>query len=169
MTARPLGILRGPLPTYLVGLLLAGDLVLWFLQRAPSTSCDSHAGLAPPLNLILASVCGLSFILGGLLTEPIKPRLAAPAGEDAERRAKAPPPPAWIQAVLLAFLLLMVAALAYETFSFWEFYRAGSDRFWPITWFVRCDTHLYPTASLIVAAAISGLVGHWLWFRPRQG
>jgi hypothetical protein len=60
---------------------------------------------------------------------------------------------------LVVFLAGLAVALGYET------YALATPPTWPITYYIRCANLLAPGWTLLGAAAVSGLLGHWFW-RP---
>jgi formate hydrogenlyase subunit 3/multisubunit Na+/H+ antiporter MnhD subunit len=68
-----------------------------------------------------------------------------------------------IHLVITLFLLSVVLILAYET--------VGLRNPWglkPITSYVRCAKTVDPWTTMLVAAAVSLLTGHWLWPPTRR-
>jgi hypothetical protein len=70
---------------------------------------------------------------------------------------------ALVLAALTFFLLLVAALLAYETFAL-----ANFDRFWPITFYVRCAAEVAPLPTVAGASVICFLLGQWLWYPERS-
>lgn len=69
----------------------------------------------------------------------------------------------YVHLALAALLLLGVALLAYETLA-----MAFSNRFWPITFYVRCGAQSAAWATIPGAVVVYFVVGHWLWFPARS-
>jgi hypothetical protein len=91
--------------------------------------------------------------------------LLPPAGAPIEHRPRRDRTSLLMHAVVSLFLLVVVAALAYETWAFWL--PDPSPR-WPITSFVRCADRTHTVPTLGAAWLVSFLVGHWLWHPLRR-
>jgi len=76
-----------------------------------------------------------------------------------------------VQAGLVVFLVAATGLLVYETYGLDEVHHA-----WPITWYVRCATHLQGPQGLPLGLLLCGfgatffcfVIGHWLWY-PGKG
>lgn len=135
-----------------------------FVRVLLTTGLDvSPCGTVPPVHgrlpagLYAAAAAG-AFFLGGLLgawRTRSASALQAGAGPRAAELA--------IHSALILFLAALSAALIYET------YALASPPVWPITFYIRCANAIDPGWTLLAAAALSGLLGHWLWrpFGPR--
>lgn len=144
------------------GLALAG-LTIWVVAGSLTLS-GSPCGNPPPSRgpippAVMVATCVAAFGLGrlaGLLTPVATARLASwPPSRTPGMVAT--------QLLLVAFLGLVAALLAYETVAL-----ANPTRLWPITFYVRCAEVVAPGRTLIGAAAVSFVLGHWLWFPPRE-
>ncbi len=68
------------------------------------------------------------------------------------------------QAGLMLLFGLFTLALAYEALGLYQLdFGAGSLH--PITTYTRCAIAMDPVRATFVAASISYLLGHWLWWR----
>lgn len=112
-----------------------------------------HGAIAPG---VYAAAAAGAFVLGGLFGV-WRTRAAAGAGPAGTMRADLT-----IHAALAVFLAALVAALIYET------YALANPPTWPITYYIRCANLVAPGWTLLGAAALSGLLGHWFW-RPSGG
>jgi hypothetical protein len=125
------------------------------------TPCHNPpAGISWPQPLVVG-VCLLFFAAGhfaGYLRDPgssLRPAMALRFGHI--RVA------AIVLAALTVFLLLIAALLAYETFAL-----ANFDRFWPITFYIRCAAEIAPLPTVGGGLIICFLLGQWLWYPERN-
>jgi hypothetical protein len=65
-----------------------------------------------------------------------------------------------VQGVLILFLALGVALLAYETLAL-----VNTRLNWPITYYARCFSHTNPVPAGLGALALCSLLGQWVWYR----
>jgi hypothetical protein len=116
------------------------------------------------IDAAMVGVCVAAFFLGHFLVDkrdqsrdryPDRPHETRPAKRGA----------LIAHIALAAFFAAGVGALGYETVGVW------SDNPWhfqPITHFVRCAKNANWQLTMLVAATVSFLVGHWLWFPQRK-
>jgi hypothetical protein len=151
--------MRGKLVRLLfLAVLAAATAALFVRVLLTSTLTSSPCGPVPPLHGVipggvLAGVAFGSFVIGGFVGAW---RTAAAGAQESESADVA------VHAVLLLLLAATVAALAYETFAL------ATSSVWPITFYVRCADVVAPWWTLLGLAAVSGLLGHWLW-QPLSG
>ena len=120
----------------------------------------SPCGAVPPVHGrippgVYAAAAAAAFVLGGFFGV-WRTRSAQALGTS----TRAPVAEIVIHAGLVLFLVALGAALVYET------YALANPPTWPITFYIRCANVVDPGWTLLGAAALSGLLGHWLW-RPR--
>ena len=94
-------------------------------------------------------------------------RLLPLAGTPVERAPSRDRTSLALHGALSLFLLVVIAALAYEAWAFW---LPDPTPRWPITSFVRCADRTHTVPTLVAAWLVAFLVGHWLWhpLRSRQ-
>jgi hypothetical protein len=68
-----------------------------------------------------------------------------------------------LQGALMAFLLLVMGLLGYETYAL-----ANMNTYWPITYYVRCANEFATLPTTAGACVVSFLLGQWLWY-PQRG
>lgn len=117
----------------------------------------SPCGSAPPVHGaipagVYAAAAAGAFVLGGMFG--VWRTRAVPGAAGSSARANLA-----IHAGLVVFLAATVAALAYET------YALATPPTWPITYYIRCANVVAPGWTLLGAATLCGLLGHWFW-RP---
>jgi len=150
----------------------------WFLIQAARTASnvmcfdDARAPLWPGewRYYAMAATCLAAFVAGRFtLYVRYYARKMREVGQQNGPAAAGQPPLApkaelVTQAALVLLFALFTLALAYETLGLYQIdFHAGNLH--PITTYTRCAIDLAPRRSTFVAASLSYLLGHWLWFR----
>ena len=164
------GIVRKPgALVALIGGALGGllTMVLVLSSRDPVSRCPGpkHAAVGPPLDLVFVGLCLASFLAGGLLSDFQRGR------DDIDDAKQSTRDRNWLDAGMVAVLLILFLLLTYETYSLVLLSTNQASVFWPITWFVRCLSTISASAtfvSLVIACLMCGFFGKWLWYRPRK-
>lgn len=136
-----------------LAILASATAALFVRVLLTSTLTSSPCGTVPPVHGVipggvLAGAAFGSFVVGGCVGAW---RSAVAGARETESADLA------VHAVLLLLLAVTVVALAYETFAL------ATSSVWPITFYVRCANVVAPWWTLVGLAAVSGLLGHWLW------
>jgi hypothetical protein len=156
-------------------LVVAGGVLVYALLSAaaytathPGPPCSNPPALsANPPQLVVVLICVVAFAAGHLAArwQHVDPRhlaaAAPPAGAESEaeqrRRVRQL---LVIQALLLFFLLEILSLLVFEVVTL-------SSNHWPITFYIRCAYNAAGWPTTLAAAAITFLLGRWLWL-PRR-
>jgi hypothetical protein len=159
-----------------LGLLLAAGGLLAYALGSALAYTATHSGppcsnppalAADPPQLVVVLFCVVAFAAGHLTArwQHVDPRHLAPTPADdkeedeAEQRRRVRQM-LLIQALLLVFLLEILALLVFEVVTL-------SSNQWPITFYVRCAYNAAGWPTTLAAASITFLLGRWLWL-PRR-
>lgn len=145
----------------LLGLIVWVAVASLTLHGAPCHNPPARVGQWPPW--VIVTLCIAFFGLGhlaGYWRDPGERPAAGPAQHSRTWRMRAA---AILQGALMAFLLLVVALLGYETYAL-----ASMNVYWPITYYVRCANEFATLPTTAGACAMCFLLGQWLWY-PQRG
>lgn len=145
----------------LLGLIVWVAVASLTLHGAPCSSPPARRGPWGPE--VIVTLCVAFFGLGHLAGYWREPGERPRAGADQRPRSWRLRAAAILQGVLMAFLLLVVGLLGYETYAL-----ANMHINWPITYYVRCANEFAPLPTTAGACAVCFLLGQWLWY-PRRG
>jgi hypothetical protein len=146
----------------LLGIFLVGAGVAAALMALNTNvaACPAKTQASTSLGQELAILAVIGFLVGrgfGLYRGWV--HLAPSVIKTGRREQKKLKLPWLLQAALTAFLVLVTVCLAYETVAV-----AGVDGLYPITSYVRCAAGSSPLVAALGTAALSILLGNWLWY-----
>jgi hypothetical protein len=163
LDSRPARTVLQWLEIVILGLVLVGLVVLFYKGISTSvngdvTQCAKAVDPNSPIGPFLALIAVSGFAVGRAVANARKWIHQAPAVSD----SKVVRTDGFLQGGLAVFLLLAAVLLGYETFAV-----SGFSNVPPITEYVRCAAGTEPWLSGIGTAAISILLGNWLWYPTR--
>jgi len=146
------------LAVVIVGLFALFGFAISRAVTADVTRCASPPASDSPIGVELAVVSLAGFGLGRLLALARKWTNQAPPVADIDTVRTGGP----LQGALAGFLIMAAVLLAYQTYALAHTAQAP-----PITEYVRCAAVHYPALTAVAAAAVSLLLGNWLWYPTR--
>src|SRR5205823_2100623 len=122
------------------------------------TKCATAVDAKSPIGPFLALIAISGFAIGRAVANARKwIHQATPVTDSKVVRTDG-----WLQGSLTLFLVMAAVLLGYETYAV-----AGFGNVPPITEYIRCAAGPEPWLSGIGTAAISVLLGNWLWYPTR--
>jgi hypothetical protein len=146
------------LAVLLVGLAVLFAVGLFAVRQADVTQCAKQVPSSSSTGVMLAVIALAGFAVGRAVAGARKWVHQAPPGTDQNVvRTNA-----FFQGLLALFLLVVALLLGYETYAVAHFAEAP-----PITEYVRCTAATNPWLAGLGTAAISILLGNWIWYPTR--
>ncbi len=147
----------------LLGIVLIGLIVLFVKGISASangdvTQCAKQLDPKSPVGMLLALVGLSGFAIGRAVANARKWIHQAPAVSD----SKVVRTTGFLQGALALFLIMAAVLLGYETYAVSNFSNVP-----PITEYIRCAAGTEPWLSSLGTAAITVLLGNWLWYPNR--
>jgi hypothetical protein len=136
----------------LTGLFVVG---LFAAAKGDVAQCAKQVPSSSSTGAMLAIVAVVGFAAGRAVAGARKWIHQAPA----VTASKIVRTDALLQGLLFLFLLLVALLLGYETYAVAHFTQAP-----PITEYVRCTAGTHPWLAGIGTAAITVLLGNWIWY-----
>lgn len=122
------------------------------------TQCAKQLDPKSPVGMLLALVGLSGFALGRAVANGRKWIHQAPTVSD----SKVVRTSGFLQGILALFLIMAAVLLGYETYAVSNFSNVP-----PITEYIRCAAGTQPWLSGLGTAAITVLLGNWLWYPTR--
>lgn len=147
----------------ILGLVLVGLILLFARGISTSangdvTQCAKQLDPKSPVGMLLALVGLSGFAIGRTVANARKWIHQAPAVTD----SKVVRTDGFLQGGLAFFLIMAAVLLGYETYAVSSFSNVP-----PITEYIRCAAGTEPWLSGLGTAAITILLGNWLWYPNR--
>jgi hypothetical protein len=159
-------------PAFVLGLVVAVAallLISGYLHPHDVSACLTRVGHPPPqppsepdwwrVLLLGANVVGFAI---GHASGQIRSRVEAhrPPPESARVGSRI------VQGVLILFLVGGAVLSAYEALSVVP--DVPTPSFWPVSYYIRCVNDVAPVETLLGAAVVAFLLGHWLCYPGRR-
>ena len=143
-------------------------MLLWAIAGSAKHFSCSPDPVSRWESLGLVSVCAAGFVAGRLLSHLLEAEQRKSPGEKyVDTWMNARLARIAVQAGLAVFLVTATGLLVYEAFGL-----DSANNAWPITFYVRCATHINGPWGLPAGLIVSGLgagffcflIGHWIWY-----